>query len=119
MIKYGSIEYFTLLELQDTLKSPKYSKLDLITLMKLRTEIAIKLGAIHDKHDKVDVDKLIIKPPLMIFEHKSTPEKQNHICRYSKAMNQPYPRLCTHCGKPEEVQKSENFEGGNNIGIEV
>jgi hypothetical protein len=25
----------------------------------------------------------------------------NHVCRYSKAMNQPYPRLCIICGKPE------------------
>ena len=23
------------------------------------------------------------------------------LCTYSKAMNQPYPRLCIHCGKPE------------------
>jgi hypothetical protein len=25
----------------------------------------------------------------------------NHVCRYSKAMNQPHPRLCIICGKPE------------------
>jgi hypothetical protein len=25
----------------------------------------------------------------------------NHVCRYSKAMNQPYPRLCVDCGKSE------------------
>ena len=25
----------------------------------------------------------------------------NHVCRYSKSMNQPYPRLCVDCGKPE------------------
>jgi hypothetical protein len=25
----------------------------------------------------------------------------NHVCRYLKAMNQPYPRLCVDCGKPE------------------
>ncbi len=31
-------------------------------------------------------------------------KKNNHICRYSKAMNQPYPRLCVDCGKPE-IQK--------------
>lgn len=24
-----------------------------------------------------------------------------HTCTYSKAMNQPYPRLCIGCGKPE------------------
>lgn len=25
----------------------------------------------------------------------------NHVCRYSKSMNQPYPRLCIDCGKPK------------------
>jgi hypothetical protein len=25
----------------------------------------------------------------------------NHVCRYSKAMNQPYPRKCVDCGKVE------------------
>lgn len=25
-----------------------------------------------------------------------------HQCRYSKAMNQPYPRKCVDCGKPED-----------------
>ena len=25
----------------------------------------------------------------------------NHVCRYSKAINQPYPRLCVDCGKLE------------------
>jgi hypothetical protein len=31
-------------------------------------------------------------------------EEHNHICIYSKSMNQPYPRLCVHCKKPE-IQK--------------
>lgn len=26
---------------------------------------------------------------------------KNHVCRYSKAMNQPYPRLCVDCDKSE------------------
>jgi beta-glucanase (GH16 family) len=26
---------------------------------------------------------------------------QNHKCKYSKSMNQSYPRLCIDCGKPE------------------
>ena len=25
----------------------------------------------------------------------------NHVCRYSKTMNQPYPRKCIDCGKVE------------------
>lgn len=27
----------------------------------------------------------------------------DHECKYSKAMNQPYPRKCIICGKPEKV----------------
>ena len=27
--------------------------------------------------------------------------EKEHSCRYSKAMNQPYPRLCVECGKQE------------------
>lgn len=33
------------------------------------------------------------------LENKVMPA--NHICRYSKSMNQQYPRLCVDCGKPE------------------
>ena len=39
--------------------------------------------------------KLLPIPAVMV----ELPE--NHICRYSKAMNQPYPRLCVDCGKPK------------------
>ena len=46
-----------------------------------------------------ELEKLFLKllpiPAVMV----ELPE--NHICRYSKAMNQPYPRLCVDCGKPE------------------
>jgi len=31
----------------------------------------------------------------------NTEPSDNHVCRYSKSMNQPFPRLCTICGKPE------------------
>lgn len=34
------------------------------------------------------------------LENKVMPT--NHICRYSKKMSQPYPRLCIDCGKPEQ-----------------
>ena len=31
------------------------------------------------------------------------PTNKEHVCRYSKSMNQPYPRLCIDCKKPENV----------------
>lgn len=35
---------------------------------------------------------------------------ENHECRYSKSMNQPFPRKCVDCGKPEEIERtSTNF----------
>jgi predicted nucleotidyltransferase len=46
-IKYGSIEYFTLLDLEDKLKSWKYNKLDLLTLDTLRAEVEMKIKAIN------------------------------------------------------------------------
>jgi hypothetical protein len=48
-IKYGDIEYFTLLDLRDKLKYFQYDKLDLVNLDKLRIEVAIKIEAIHLK----------------------------------------------------------------------
>lgn len=49
-----------------------------------------------------------------IFEDKIPPVTSNRVvdiigetechCSYSKAMNQPYPRLCVKCGKPEEIR---------------
>ena len=39
--------------------------------------------------------KLLVIPVVMV----ELPDY--HVCRYSKAMNQPYPRLCVDCGKPE------------------
>ncbi len=63
MIKYGDIEYFTLLDLQDNLRSRRYDKLDLSMLDKLRNEIDIKIKRIelkakeeHEKSKK-EVDK--------------------------------------------------------------
>lgn len=46
-MKYGDIEYFTLLDLQDKLKYMQYDKLGLSNLDKLRTEIHIKVEGIH------------------------------------------------------------------------
>ena len=38
-------------------------------------------------------------------------QKCKSSCRYSKAMNQPYPRLCVDCGEPELMRElaSENY----------
>ena len=50
MIKFGDIEYFSLLDLQDKLRARSYDKLDLIVLDKLRTEIEIKIQQIEYEH---------------------------------------------------------------------
>lgn len=46
-IEYGTVEYFTLLDLSDRLKAWKYDKLDLQNLNKLRFEIEQKIAAIQ------------------------------------------------------------------------
>lgn len=48
MIKFGSIEYFELLSFYDKLKSRHLDKLDLLSLDRLRTEVAIKIEAINE-----------------------------------------------------------------------
>jgi len=47
MIKFGDINYFTLINLQDKLKYVAYDKLDLNYLDKLRMEVDIKVEQIH------------------------------------------------------------------------
>jgi hypothetical protein len=81
-IKYGSVEHMTLLGFRDILFANKYNKLDLISLDRLKTEVVLKLQAIELK--------------------RSVNPDQQHDCKYSKAMNQPYPRKCVICGKPEQ-----------------
>ena len=46
-IDYGTVEYFTLLDLSDRLKAWKYDKLDLLNLDKLRLEVEQKIAAIQ------------------------------------------------------------------------
>ena len=48
-IKYGSIKYFTLLRLQDILKSQDFNSLDLLTYDKLVAEIEMKVAEINVK----------------------------------------------------------------------
>lgn len=47
-IKYGDIEYFELLSLQDKLKNRRLDLLGLLSLDRLRTEIAYKVEAIKE-----------------------------------------------------------------------
>jgi len=46
-IKFGSIEYFELLSFQDKLKNRNLDKLDLLTLERLRSEVAMKIEVIN------------------------------------------------------------------------
>lgn len=50
-IKFGSIEYFELLHLRDKLRSRHLDKLDLLSLDRLRTEVAFKIDAINKKQN--------------------------------------------------------------------
>jgi hypothetical protein len=49
-IKFGDVEYFELLSLQDSLKYWKYDKFDLQYLDKLKLEIEMKIKAINYEH---------------------------------------------------------------------
>lgn len=55
-IKFGDVEYFELLELRDRLKYFRYDRLDLISLDRLRSELEIKIEAIHAA-DKLERNK--------------------------------------------------------------
>ena len=56
-----------------------------------------KMGyrALIDAIDRYAESKQLHKPNVMV----ELPEI--HRCKYSKAMNEPRPRLCVECGKPE------------------
>jgi hypothetical protein len=62
MIKFGSIEYFRLLDFRDRLRNRGYDKLDLFNLDKLRNEIDIKIMRIeltakeHEESKREDKD---------------------------------------------------------------
>ena len=64
MIKYGDIEYFTLLDLRDKLKYDHYDRLDLTKLDVLRSEVEIKIEAIHLAHKESKASELLnsLKP---------------------------------------------------------
>lgn len=47
-----------------------------------------------------DIDEKIRKHELQAHKPHFT-TKPAHECVYSKAMNQPYPRLCIKCGVPQ------------------
>lgn len=50
-IKFGDIEYFEILSLQDELKYWKYDKFNLSYLDKLRMEIDLKIKAINQEYN--------------------------------------------------------------------
>jgi predicted nucleotidyltransferase len=52
MIKYGDIEYFALLELNDRLKDRMLNRLDLVNIDRLRNEVEMKIMAIHEAEKK-------------------------------------------------------------------
>ncbi len=56
-IKFGDIEYFTLLELRDKLMYRGYDRLDLLTLDRLRNEVDIKILQIHEEDKKSKLNK--------------------------------------------------------------
>ena len=47
MIKFGDIEYFALLELNDRLKDRMLNRLDLVNVDRLRNEVELKIMAIN------------------------------------------------------------------------
>lgn len=49
MIKYGDIEYFALLSLNDRLKERMLDRLDLTNIDRLRNEVEMKILEIHEK----------------------------------------------------------------------
>lgn len=58
-IKFGDIEYFQLLSLQDYLKARHLDRLDLLCIDKLRYEVGIKIAAINEIENqrRQNVDK--------------------------------------------------------------
>lgn len=56
-IKFGSIEYFELLSFRDKLKSRHLDKLDLLSLDRLRNEVAVKIKVIN-QIEKTRLDNL-------------------------------------------------------------
>lgn len=57
MIKYGDIEYFALLELNDRLKDRMLNRLDLVNVDRLRNEVELKIMAINKAYKKDFSDK--------------------------------------------------------------
>ncbi len=57
MIKFASMEYFTLLKLQSELRAFDFDRLDLINLDRLRDEIDIKVESINRLHDGINITK--------------------------------------------------------------
>lgn len=78
----------------------KYSMDQMIVLIK-----AFHLDSVQGKYNKELLDwcnnwiDYNIKENIHFETYISS--NKEHKCRYSKSMNQTYPRLCIECGKPE------------------
>ena len=60
------------------------------------SEIAnYKIQLLFEKYAKEYCENEKLNKPIVVQSNDI------HVCRYSKSMNQPYPRLCVDCGKPE------------------
>lgn len=58
-IKFGDISYFTLLRLQDTLKSIDFNRLRLLSFDKLRNEVDMKVDQIdHEEKERRKKQKI-------------------------------------------------------------
>jgi hypothetical protein len=81
-------------------------KLDETTLIEIQDyineldeKVGLKPETIEDVRKAIDKHRTELKNLRLVAVMVELPD--NHVCRYSKAMNQPYPRLCVDCGKPE------------------
>jgi len=71
------------------------------TLTSLANSV-IEFNTLYNKYIK-ELDKL--KTEILQLVGSKLSEYNGHVCRYSKAMGQPYPRVCLDCGKPEEIKE--------------
>ena len=63
----------------------------------------IDFNTIYDRTIK-ELDKL--RAEILQLVGSKLSEYHEHVCRYSRSIGQPYPRLCLDCGKPEEIKEN-------------
>lgn len=64
------------------------------------TELEITELELREVYGLLTKEQLI---DVLIKKHKEYRDllRADHVCSYSKSMNQTFPRKCIHCGKPE------------------